>query len=205
MKILFVIPSLDYGGAARQLMLIAEGLPRDRFTPRVCVLGGAAPWAEELRTAGVEVDVLGWKRPFEPAPFVALRRRLAELRPDVVHLWGPAGLRAAAALAGARRTARLFVSAALPSRRRTVWLDRWLLRRADVVMAFGAAEADRCLRLGVRAGRIAVVAPAVHLAPAPAPPADLPAGRLLFAAGPIEAHKGFRDAVLGARHFALFI
>ena len=62
-------------------------------------------------------------------------------------------------------------------------------------MAFGAAEADRCLRLGVRAGRIAVVAPAVHLAPAPAPPADLPAGRLLFAAGPIESHKGFRDAV----------
>jgi glycosyltransferase involved in cell wall biosynthesis len=195
MQIHFVIPSLDYGGAARQLMLIAGGLPRERFTPRVCVLGGVAPWVEELRAAGVEVDILGWKRPLEPAPFVALRRRLAELKPDVIHLWGTAALRAAAALGGARRSARLFVSAALPPRRRTVWLDRWLLRRADRVVAFGAAEADHCRRLGVRAERIAVVAPAVRPAPASAPPAELPVGRLLFAAGPIEAYKGFRDAV----------
>ena len=91
--ILFVIPSLDYGGAARQLTLIAEGLPRDRFRPRVCVLGGDAPWAKELRASGVEVDILGWKRAFDPAPFLALRRLAAELRPDVVHLWGRAALR----------------------------------------------------------------------------------------------------------------
>ena len=219
MKILFVIPSLDYGGAARQLTLIASGLPRDRFRPRVCVLGRTAPWAEELRVTGIEVDILGWKRPFEPAPFVALRRLLSEVRPDVVHFWGKTGLRAAAALAGARRAARLFVSAALPTGRRTAWLDRWLLRRADVVMAFGEAEADRCRGLGVRPDRVAVVAPGVRTAPLtpnPSPPrgegsntdpplpsgergrgegVHLPAGRLVFAAGPIEPHKGFRDAV----------
>ncbi len=192
MKILFVIPSLDYGGAARQLTLIAEGLPRDRFTPRVCVLGGAAPWAEELRAAGVEVDLTGWKRPFELGPFLALGRLTAELRPDVVHLWGRPALRAAVALGGA---GRLFVSAALAPGRRTGWLDRWLLRRMDRVVAFGEAEADRCRRLGVRPERVAVVAPGVRPAPEAAPPPDLPAGRLLFAAGPIEPHKGFRDAV----------
>src|SRR5437868_5857723 len=53
MQILFVTPGLDYGGAARQLTLIAGGLPRDRFQPRVCVLGRDAPWAEGLRAAGV--------------------------------------------------------------------------------------------------------------------------------------------------------
>ncbi|HVS37187.1 MAG TPA: glycosyltransferase [Gemmataceae bacterium] len=195
MKILFVIPSLDYGGAARQLTLIASGLPRDRFRPRVCVLGRTSPWAEELRAAGIDVDILGWKRPFEPAPFVALRRLLAEARPNVVHFWGRTGLRAAAALAGGRRTARLFVSAALPIGRRTAWLDRWLLRRADVVVAFGESEADRCRDLGVHSERIAVVAPGVRMASSAPPPADLPQGRLLFGAGPIEAHKGFRDAV----------
>ena len=116
MKILFVIPSLDYGGAARQLTLIAEGLPRDRFR-RASASSAATPRGpRSCARPGVEVDVLGWKRPFEPAPFLALRRRLAELRPDVVHLWGPAALRAAAALAGARRAGRLFVSAALPPR-----------------------------------------------------------------------------------------
>src|SRR5438270_6721371 len=100
MQILFVTPGLDYGGAARQLTLIAGGLPRDRFQPRVCVLGRDAPWAEGLRAAGVEVDILGWKRPLELAPFLALRRRLAELRPDVVHLWGRTALRAAATFGG---------------------------------------------------------------------------------------------------------
>jgi glycosyltransferase involved in cell wall biosynthesis len=193
--ILFVIPSLDYGGAARQLTLIADGLPRDRFRARVCVLGLTAPWVEELRAAGVEVDILGWKRPFEVAPFVALRRLLAEIQPDVVHLWGRTALRAAAAIGGVRGAGRLFVSGALPPGRPTIWLDGWLLRRADVVVAFGEAEADRCRRLGVRAERVAVVAPGVRPVVAPDAAVEMPAGRLLLGIGPIEPHKCFRDAV----------
>jgi glycosyltransferase involved in cell wall biosynthesis len=193
--ILFVIPNLDYGGTARQLTLIAEGLPRDRFRTRVCVLGRTAPWVEELRAAGVEVDILGWKRPFEVAPFVALRRLLAEMRPDVVHLWGRTALRAAAVLGGLRGAGRLFVSGAAAPGRRAVWLDGWQLRRADVVLAFSEAEADRCRRLGVHAERVAVVAPGVRPAVAPDAAVEMPVGRLLLGIGPIEPHKGFRDAV----------
>ena len=192
--ILFVIPSLDYGGAARQLTLIAEGLPRDRFRPRVCVLGRDAPWAKELRASGVEVDILGWKRSFDPAPFLALRRLAAGLRPDVVHLWGRTALRAGAALGGVRGVGRLFVSAAAAPGRRTPWPDRWLLRRA-VVVAFGEAEADRCRRLGVRPGRVAVVAPGVRPAPPPAEAVETPPGRLILGVGPLRPRKGFRDAV----------
>jgi glycosyltransferase involved in cell wall biosynthesis len=197
MKILFVIPSLDYSGAARQLTLIAEGLSRDRFRVRVCVLSRTAPWVDELRAAGVEVDVLGWKRPFDAAPFVALRRLLIELRPDVVHLWGRTALRASATFGGARGVSRLFVSGALAPGRRTVWLDRWLMRRAETIVAFGASEADRYRRLGVRAERIAVVAPGVRSAAAPdgSARAEVPTGRLVFGVGPLEPHKGFRDAV----------
>ena len=216
MKILFVIPSLDYGGAARQLTLIAAGLPRDRFQPRVCVLGRTAPWVDELRRQG-------WKWMCWGGKGRSSRRRswpCAGCWPSCGPTWCICGGRqacAAAALAGGRRTVRLFVSAALPTGRRTAWLDRWLLRRADVVVAFGQAEADRCRSLGVRPEHVAVVAPGVPLTPNPSPPrgegsktdsplpsgergwgegaADMPAGRLLFAAGPIEAHKGFRDAV----------
>ena len=195
--ILFVIPSLDYGGAARQLTLIAEGLPRDRFRRRVCVLGRTAPWAEELRAAGVEVDILEWKRPLEPAPFFDMRRLLSELRPDVVHLWGRTALRFVAVLGGVRGAGRLFVSAAAPPGRAVNWFDGWLLRRADRVLAFSEAEADRCRRVGVRGECVAVVAPGVRPAAATAPAlaVEIPAGRLLFGTGPIEAHKGFRDAV----------
>src|SRR5690348_15930077 len=98
--ILFVIPSLDYGGAARQLTLLAAALPREHFQPRVCVLGGLAPWVETLRQAGVTVDVLGWKRPFDVAPFLALRKLLQRARPTILHAWGKAAL-AAVVLSGA--------------------------------------------------------------------------------------------------------
>ena len=132
----------------------------------------------------------------EPAPFFALRRLLAELRPDVVHLWGRTALRAVAALGGGRG-GRLFVSAALPAERPMNWFDSWLLRRADRVMVFSEAENHRCRRLGVRGDQVAVVAPGVRPAATieSASAVEMPAGRLLFAIGPIEAHKGFRDAV----------
>ena len=196
--ILFVIPSLDYGGAARQLTLIAEGLPRDRFRSRVCVLGQHCPWAEELRAAGVEVDILGWKRPFEAAPFFALRRLLAELRPDVVHCWGRTALRAVAAVGGVRGVGRLFVSAALPSGTArptgstagccagptSSW--RSARRRPTVAVALASARSGSPSLLPA-CGR--------HRSPPTPLPGRRRRERLLLGVGPIEPHKGFRDAV----------
>ena len=194
--ILFIIPSLDYGGAARQLTLIAQGLPRDRFRSHVCVLGHTAPWVDEFAPAGVEVDILGWKRLFEAAPFFALSRLLTKLRPDVVHCWGRTPLRALEAVVGVRGAGRVFASAALPSGRSMNWFDRWLFRWADVVMAFGEAEAGRYRRLGVRAERVTIVAPGVRPTPLTPDPSPGEKGeRLLLGIGPIEPHKGFRDAV----------
>ena len=45
-KLLLLIPSLEYGGAARQLTLLAAGLPRERFEPHVAVLGAEGPFAD---------------------------------------------------------------------------------------------------------------------------------------------------------------
>ena len=49
MRILLLTTGLAYGGAARQLTLLAAGLPRERFTVRVFTLGTDSPWARELR------------------------------------------------------------------------------------------------------------------------------------------------------------
>src|SRR5690349_6221315 len=99
-KILFVIPGLNYGGAARQLTLLATGLPRDRFEPRVCVLGRDGPFGDVLRAAGVAVDVLHWTKFFDVNPFRRLRRLVRTFRPDVTHAWRPAALRAVVPAAG---------------------------------------------------------------------------------------------------------
>jgi glycosyltransferase involved in cell wall biosynthesis len=206
-NVLFVTPDLDYGGAARQLTLLAEGLPRERFHARVCVLGGPAPWVETLRQAGVGVDVLGWKRPFDVAPFLALRRLLLSDRPAVLHAWGGPAL-AAVLLSGARGAGRLFASHALGGRGRPGWPVRWLLHRVDRVIAFGETDAQRYRKIALAADRIAVVAAAAGTgergrdsAPRELSETESPSGRSrdpgrrILCLGPIEPRKGFRDAV----------
>jgi glycosyltransferase involved in cell wall biosynthesis len=195
-RVLFVIPSLEYGGPAGQLCLLAAHLARDRLEPRVAVLGGDAPWVGRLRAAGVAVDLLGWRRPFDLRPFLALRSLARDFRPDVVHAWGPGALRAVALVRGAAGGGRLFASAVLPPAGPPPRLDRFLLGRAAVV-ALGAAEGQRYLRLGLNPSRVAVVPRAV--APPGSPAGDLPpippAAKVLLCVGPVESYKGFREAV----------
>jgi glycosyltransferase involved in cell wall biosynthesis len=196
-KVLLVAPSLAYGGAARQLTLLAAALPRQGFDVRVAVLGRPSPWAEQLRAAGLLVHVLGRHRPFDVRPFLELRGVVRAVRPGAVHVWGAAALRAVV-LSGAAAPGRLTVSAALPSAGPPPWLDRWLLRRAGRVAALGQAEAERYRRLGVAGERLTALGPAVAPAPAcaPAEAPGLPAdARVVLAVGPVARHKGFRQAV----------
>jgi glycosyltransferase involved in cell wall biosynthesis len=196
--VLFVIPSLEYSGAARQLCLLAASLPRESFRACLAVLGTETPWAASLGDAGVEVQVLGWRRPFDVAPFLALRRLVKSMRPHVVHVWGITALRAIV-LSGSRTPNRLMVSAALSFARRLGRLDRWLLSRSEEVIAFGGADAERYRKLGVSPKRLTVVSPAMPIASDTVKPAELPGvktnDRVLLGLGPIEQHKGFREAI----------
>jgi glycosyltransferase involved in cell wall biosynthesis len=197
-KLLFVIGSLEYGDSARQLTLLVRHLPRADFAVRVIVLGCPSPWVAQLRAAGVFVDVLGWKRPIDPQPILALNQLLREYAADVVHTWDRPALRACV-LAGLRGPGRFTASGALPPGRPGL-LDGWLLRRAGRVVALGEAEAARYRALGVREERLVVLPPAVEpiseVAPA-GPPGLPPEARVLLFVGPVERHRGLHEAVWG--------
>jgi glycosyltransferase involved in cell wall biosynthesis len=198
-KVLFVVSSLDYSGPARQLVSLAASLPRDRFAVRVCVLGPAAPWCDDLRQAGVDVEALGWRRPFDflavSSPLSSLGREIAKTRPDVVHAWD-LGAAWAVVLGWRCPPGRLRITAALPGL--PDWPSRWLLRRAARVLALGETEAEGHRRLGVSPQRLTVVAPGVPVPgslPTPVTWAGLPdEARVVLCLGPIERHKGHRDA-----------
>ncbi len=196
-SVLFVTASLEYSGASRQLCLLAANLPRETFRVRVAVLGRETPWAASLHRQGIEVEVLGWRRPFDVLPFLALRRLLRSMRPDVLHIWGATALRAVM-LTGSRPT-NLLVSAALSFAQRSSWVDRQLLVRAGGVIALGTAEAERYRRLGVAQTALTIVAPAMPVPRGTIKPVELPGvtakERVLLGLGPIEPHKGFREAV----------
>jgi glycosyltransferase involved in cell wall biosynthesis len=195
--VLFVIASLEYSGAARQLSLLAGNLPRESFRVRVAVLGTETPWVASLRGEGIEVEVLGWRRPFDVLPFAALRRLVKSMRPDVLHVWGTTALRAVV-LTGSRKT-NLLVSAALSFAHRTNRVDRWLFAHSKGVIAFGAAEAEHYRLLGIAQTNITVVCPAMPVQTVTVRLVELPgvtaSDRVLLGVGPIESHKGFREAV----------
>jgi glycosyltransferase involved in cell wall biosynthesis len=196
-RILFIIPSLEYSGAAKQLTLLAERLPGEHFQRRVCVLARTGPWAERLRAAGVIVDVLGPQRLMDFRHLGTLWNLLRAYRADVLHAWCPSAVRALALTGGlARRHGRLVISAPLLPRRPGVslpWWDRWLLRRADRVTVGDPLQADECRRFGIGTDRLVEIPPGVETAADGDGPAE--SARLIAGVGPLERHKGFRDAV----------
>ena len=86
-RLLLVIPTLVRGGAEKQLVLLAAGLPRDEFDVQVAVLTRTGPWEAALRQAGIPVHVIGKRWKLDPFAYWRLRRLMKQLRPDIVHTW----------------------------------------------------------------------------------------------------------------------
>jgi glycosyltransferase involved in cell wall biosynthesis len=202
MRILHLLPSLQYNGAAKQALLLGPELSKV-CDLRVCVLHEEGPWANDLRGAGVAVHALTWARPIDPLPLWRLHKLLRAFQPDRIHLWRLPALRALA-LVGRGLLPRCIVSQALPADRlgpRLGKLDRWLLRRVDRIVAGGETEAQHLQQLGlVGPERVAVVPPGATLnsrVPARGGP-----GRSIVCLGNLEPHKGFREALRAADYLS---
>jgi glycosyltransferase involved in cell wall biosynthesis len=203
-KVLLVIPSLGYNGTSKQLLLLAAGLPQHRFEVRIAVLGESGCHAETLRNQGIEVYELGWKRLLDLTLFPRLRQLLAAYRPDVIHAWHLLSLRVLASAAG-RGASRLIASAATQG---TPWRPLWqqldcrLLRRADLIIASGAAEWEHYRQQQIPEEKIVAVPPGVATRAVAGARDSLcrslgikQDARLVFCAGPLLPEKGFQDAI----------
>ncbi|MGB7346452.1 MAG: glycosyltransferase [Pirellulaceae bacterium] len=105
-RIVLIIPTMDRGGAEKQLCLLATNLPRDRFDVHVILLTRDGPRGETLRQAGIPVIVIGKRFKADPTALFRLRAELKRLQPDVVHTWIFAANsfgRVAAKMAGVKR------------------------------------------------------------------------------------------------------
>ena len=103
MRIALIIPTMDRGGAEKQLCLLAENLPKDQFDVHVILLTRDGPLSERLRRSGIPLTLIGKRFKADPTALIRLRRLLKRLQPDVVHTWLFAANsfgRAAARLAG---------------------------------------------------------------------------------------------------------
>jgi len=152
--VLYVIWSLQTGGAERVVADLARGLDRRRFRAMVCCLNFKGRLAEELEKDGIPVFALDKKPKLDLGVLWKLVRLMRREKVDVVHthlwtssFWG----RLAARLAGVpvivvtehnldlwRRRAH-FLSDRLLGR----WTDRWIFVSREVEGFYRARLPDR--------------------------------------------------------------
>lgn len=203
-KVLYVIPDLDYRSWTRQVGLLTAHLPRERFEICVASLGKHGSCADSFRGMGIRVESLGSGRWLDPQPALRLRGLVRKFQPDVIHVWGQGCLWAIQpALLGS--SVKLIVSDIEPQSPPS-WPNRTahsqLLRRACAVTAANAGGAEALRALGIREDLVYQIPPIVDCNPATPAAGSLAVSvgfpdstRLVAVVGPLEADKGYRDAV----------
>ena len=136
-RILHIISTLDLGGAEKQLVLLANGLPRDEFDVHVCCLTRGGARESQLAECGIPIHKIDKRRKCDPAAYARLKRLIRELRPELVHTWlfaANAYGRKAALAAGVK----VIVAGERCVDRWKCWphyaIDRWLARRTKKIV-----------------------------------------------------------------------
>jgi glycosyltransferase involved in cell wall biosynthesis len=86
MKVMFLIPALVYGGAERQLVVLAKGLHARGHRVVVAPFYSGGPLEQELLEAGVRIRPLQKRGRWDLLPFLfRLARVMREERPEILH------------------------------------------------------------------------------------------------------------------------
>jgi glycosyltransferase involved in cell wall biosynthesis len=205
-KVCHIIPTLDQGGAEKQLCLLAANLDRDRFETRVIVLTHSGPRQADLDAAGIPVQVLGKRGKLDPFALRKLVQGLRDFAPDIVHTW-----LFAANSYGRMAALRARVPVILAGERcvdpwKSWWhhaIDRRLLRCTHAVVTNTSAVTDFYRARGLPTDKFVVIPNGVEPPQGPRLTRDAvyqrlgipPRGRLVMAIGRLWPQKGYRDLI----------
>jgi len=173
--VLQLIPTLDRSGAEKQMVLLAKGLPRDRFHVEVAALSRLGPLEAELRDAGVPVTAIGKRFKVDPIALIGLARFLKANAFDVVQTWIFAANtygRVASWMAGVPVVVVAEMAVDLWKGRVDRCVDRWLSTWCDRLVGNSHAVVAFYEQLGVPKDRLIMIySGAAAVEPAAADPA----------------------------------
>ena len=86
-RILHIIDSLGYTGAATQLLVLAKALSNQKYDVHVCALARNAPRAKDFADLGIPPTIIPRRWAIDPFADWQLVRYVRRLQPDVVHTW----------------------------------------------------------------------------------------------------------------------
>jgi glycosyltransferase involved in cell wall biosynthesis len=161
LKVLHVIPTLDRSGAEKQMVLLALGLPRDRFRVEVAALTRLGPFEADLRAADIPVTLFGKRHKADLLTFARLARLIKERHFDVVQTWIFAANvygRLAARRAGVPVVITAEMAVDLWKSRVQLAIDHWLARWTDCVVGNSKAVVEFYhTRAGIATDRLAMI------------------------------------------------
>ncbi len=194
LNVLQLIPTLDRSGAEKQMVLLAKGLPRDRFRVEVAALTRLGPLKAELDEAGVPVTLIGKRFKVDPLALGRLTRFLKEKRFDVVQTWIYAADtygRVAAHQAKVPVVVTSEMAVDLWKGRSELAVDRFLARWTDRVMGNSNAVVAFYQKAGIPAEKLAMIPSGIGSEEPPAvDPAEVRAGLGLSVDAPLVLFVG---------------
>lgn len=164
---LHVFHRLDFGGVESHAKTIHLNREHSKFRHIFCAIEGGGRIAEELKSAGAEVHILG-KPDAIPSrgAIVGLVKLFRSVRPHVVHLRGAeANFHGVIAARIAKIRCTVCEEIGLPRHSRIArWVFREIYRQCDGVVAISQAVESRLIELGeVDSGRVRVMHNPVQL------------------------------------------
>ena len=208
-RLLLIIPTLVRGGAEKQFVMLATGLPRDEFDVHVCVLTHSGPLESELQRHHLPYRVIGKRWKIDPLCYWRLRNHVKHLRPDIVHTWLFAANcygRQAAVGAGVPHIIGGERSVDPWKADYELWIDRRLAARSDRIATNSPGVVDFYTSRGIPREKFVVIPNGVVMpAAAPMPREELlaelglPAGtHLIGAVGRLWPQKRQKDLIWAA-------
>jgi glycosyltransferase involved in cell wall biosynthesis len=208
-KIALVIPTLDQGGAEKQLCLLANGLPKDLFDVHVIVLTHTGPREAWLRERNIPMHFINKRGKLDPFAWWRLYKLFRSLKPDLVHTW------LFAANAYGRSAALAAKVPVVAASERSVdpwksewqfWIDRFLVKRAPRITTNSSGVVDFYAKKGIESKYFSLIPNAVTPLAAKDESKESVAERLgipsnrkwIVSVGRLWHQKGYKDLIWGA-------
>jgi glycosyltransferase involved in cell wall biosynthesis len=166
LRVLFLIPSLDPGGAERQATALARELAGRGHEIHLVTFRPGGDLAHELTGSSVRLRSLHKRGPWDLYSLLTLRRTLAEVRPQIVYAWLSTANLAAGLMSWLCRGIRVvwsvrdagLVDAEVDRLTRMVRaVEARASGTADLVVANSDASRLHCVRRGFPAEKVRVI------------------------------------------------
>lgn len=207
-RLLVVTDEMEVGGSQRQIALLLGGLDRAAWQPELLYFRHRSFLVDELEAAGIRTRCLPKRGRIDLRFLRTLAGVLRAGRYDVIHAFSLTGELWVRLLLPLCRGARFVASVrglCLVYPRWQWWLKRWILGRADAVIANAHAGArTTAARTGYPLGRIDVVPNGV-VPPAPLDPASRTRGRAALGIEPEQVLALFVGRLVVEKNLPLLL